>query len=162
MPFWFPAAPVEVTLNPFEVRICNAIAKARAEHKNGQGASSKMRDGRTDIEATIQAFGAELAFCRIANLYPELDVSDEYGGADCISVDGKKVQIKQTEYPTGRLQVADYQGADRCDIYVLMIGKLPRYKYVGYTLAERLFIPDRIGDLGRGKAYLMDQVDLIK
>ena len=101
-------------------------------------------------------FGAEMAFCKLCNLYPDFSIGIRSGGHDC-ELGTKKIDVKQTHYPNGRLLGYIKKKVTECDINVLMIGRLPTFEYIGWVLSEDLIKKENISNLGHGQTYALEQ-----
>lgn len=148
-----------VTLSPQEIAIVRYIAQKRYEAARSAG----VKDQRLDTSSTvldIEGFGAEMAFCKKFNFYPDFTVGARSGGFDVLTRKGAKVDIKYTQYQTGHLLATLKKKGTDTDIYVLVIGKLPNYTIVGYMAAEDLFKDENLKDMGHGVGYVASQEQL--
>lgn len=145
-----------VTLNNAEMSIANYFGKLRYENARSKGiidrrmAPPKM----TNYEIDLEGFAAEMAFCKIANCYPDLDNRVD-NGYDCVW-QGRKVDVKTTRYKTGKL-LATLKDNKNADLYVLMIGEFPTYRLAGVIEASEFLVERNIRDLGRGRGYCLEQ-----
>ena len=91
-----------------------------------------------------------------------LSVNPRTGGVDSVLHSGRRVDVKQTKYPNGRLlrRISDVK--DNVDIYVLMVGQLPTYRFVGWCNSDDLINNNSIIDLGYGPTYGKEQDELSK
>jgi hypothetical protein len=119
--------------------------------------TTNKRDERSHLELHYQGFGAELAVARVLNIYP--DMSSDYSEYDLLW-EGKTINVKSTKYPNGRLLIPEYQGRT-ADWYILVTGEMPEYIIRGVAHADQVFRKENIGDLGKGKAYMMEQNELM-
>jgi len=106
--------------------------------------------------------GAEIAFCKLYNIYPDLTITHRSGGYDCITCSGAKVDVKATIYFSGKLLAVINKHKSDADIYVLMVGKFPTYTWVGWAKAGDLLSDENIIDLGYGPTYALSQDKLNK
>ena len=116
-------------------------------------------------EMNINGFGAELAFCRLCAV--EFDAStiqkeSHFNKEDAILKDGTTVDVKNTVYPNGKLIVRTGKESKRVDIYVLITGTFPMFKFSGWSSYEDIIQQKLIQDLGRGAAYCLSQNSLNK
>lgn len=145
----------EITLNSFECGVAAAMAKDHHERILA-GASAPM----SKIEALLEGHGAELAYGKWANLYPPLELGpDRY---DFMLPDGRTVDVKVTSYPKGRLAVEQKLVFSCVDLYALMVGVFPVYRFAGYFPADQLFKLERLKILNpeHPPAYCADQSEL--
>jgi len=125
-------------------------------------------DAAADIEIDQEACAAEVAFCKLLNIYPfELfkieprssragqDAGDAYLYQARFSID-----IKHTSYESGQLLAVPWKDEQAVDCYVLMIGTMPRFRFAGAMLASELFKEHRLTDLGKGPTYAALQAEL--
>ena len=124
------------------------------------------RDKAIDLyKMNLNGFGAELAFCRLCDV--EFDSStiqeeNHFNKADATLKDGTTVDVKNTTYPNGKLLVRMGKESKCVDIYVLMIGTFPIFKFSGWSGYKDIIQQKLIQDLGRGAAYCLSQNSLNK
>ena len=99
--------------------------------------------GKQDkLEIEINGLGGELAFCKASNCYPDLSLAGEPGTrprADSMLF-AALWDVKTTERKDGRLLVRPTKkGQKACEYYVLVTGKMPDYRIVGWIHADDLF-----------------------
>ena len=148
---------MKVSLTEIEISIAKIAGKMLHEYSIQNGYSTvKKRDDRSQLELQIEGFGYELAVAKALNVYP--DFSSEYSKID-LCWKGRTINVKGTKYSSGRLLVPDFQGKT-ADWYILVTGQLPEYQIRGVAHADDIFKQENIGDLGRGKAYMLNQNQL--
>ena len=69
------------------------------------GVKDKKGGPQSNYYTDLHGFGAELAFGKHRNLYPDLGTSPRSGGSDFINANGEEIDIKCTQYKTGKLIV---------------------------------------------------------
>lgn len=104
---------------------------------------------------------AELAFCKWANLYPNLDVVNQSGTPDLI-YQGWKCDIKATDRADGRLIVPVKKKKGASDVYILGITSGHTVDFKGFAVEDDIINEARIKDLGKGPTYCMDQNELTR
>lgn len=149
-----------ITLNDVEQTICFLVARKRFQNARRLGIPNAKIDQKREY-VDLDGFGGELAFCRSFNLYPDLSI--EIKEWDAVLRDGRTVDIKTTKYEQGHLLVwGEKQTDKKADLYLLMIGKLPTYRFAGYIEVERLFKKENIKSFGYGASYALSQEELRK
>lgn len=148
-----------ITLTDAEIRLAKFIGKARYEAARAANVvDARVDDSRMDLDT--DGFAAELALCRLLNVYPDLTIGPRQGGHDLVW-GGFTIDVKQTTYENGHL-VATLTKADRsCEMYALMTGTLPTFTFRGFATKEQLCAAQNVRDLGRGKGYVLEQSKLI-
>ena len=116
-------------------------------------------------EMNLNGFGAELSFCRLCGV--EFDSStiqkeSHFNNADAILKDGTTVDVKNTIYRNGRLLVRTGKESKRVDIYALVIGTFPVFKFSGWASYKDIIQKKLIINLGMGNSYCLPQNSLIK
>lgn len=150
----------EVTLNEAEQRLTEYVAKKRtAYHQHDE---NKLKNHLnhwdwTQDEVDIEGFGGEIAYCKLMNIYPDLDVELSTPDYDCISTEGEKIDVKTTRYRDGHLIVPVNKITHPADKYVLVTGEFPVYNIVGQCDADQLFMEENIRDFGKGPGYTLGQ-----
>lgn len=151
---------MKITLSKAEQKLAIFLARARHQNARSNGVVDR-KIGPQDCETTdLNGIGGEIAFCKMANLYPDLEIADPSelsDRPDCTLDDGRTIDIKTTKYKNGKLLATLKKDAFRCDLYALMIGEMPTYRYVGMATAGELFREENIEDLGHGKSYALPQ-----
>jgi hypothetical protein len=99
------------------------------------------------------------AFCKLANVYPDLDL-DHTKAEDCFLRSGKSVDVKSTVYESGRLLSVKWKSADKVDLFALMVGRFPKYRCAGFMDSSELLRDGRIINLGHGEGYAATQDEL--
>jgi hypothetical protein len=110
----------------------------------------------------IDGFGAELAFCKMANIYPDLSIEPRCGGHDAVLRSGFTVDIKQTRHQGGKLLATTKKSTSDADIYVLMVGQVPDFVFMGWVESTFLLRADTITDLGYGPTHCLSADKLNK
>jgi hypothetical protein len=155
-----------VTLTDVEVAIVRGIAKKRYNACRAKGIKNSKVGEQSNEQTDAEGFGAELAFCKLHNIYPDLEikprVTEDDDGDARLPIEGGLVDVKSTTYTTGRLITAHWKKPDTVDLYALMVGTLPTYTFKGFIRARDLLIPEKLGSLTGGKAtaYIAEQGEL--
>ena len=124
------------------------------------GANSRQRSTDHPFFLHLEGYGAEIAFASKFNLFPDFTYNPRKGGSDVVTRDGKTVDVKQTKIENGHLLVNPEKAREPSDLYVLMVGEFPAYRYAGYATKEQLFRPESLKDFGYGPSYAIEQKDL--
>ena len=119
----------------------------------------------TLYEMNLNGFGAELVFCRLCGV--EFDSStiqkeSHFSNADAILKDGTTVDVKNTTYPNGKLLVRTGKESKLVDIYALVIGTFPVFKFSGWASYKDIIQKKLIINLGMGNSYCLPQNSLRK
>lgn len=151
---------IESNLNGSEQSLVIRVAKDRSEYDKAKGFIDHRKAEKQTAEFIERnGLGGELAFCKAFNLFP--DIATDYPSEhDAVLPNGMKVEIKTTEYKTGKLLVRRMNDAD---IYVLITGTFPDYNIIGYVKASILAeseqeLTSKSGK--KNKAFVVVQEDL--
>lgn len=115
------------------------------------------------MEMNLNGFGAELAFCRLCNLefnYSTNETENHFSQVDAKLKNGICIDIKNTVYSNGKLIVRQGKEQKLLDIYVLMTGTFPNFKFSGWALYNEIINTANIENLGCGNAYTLPQYKL--
>lgn len=151
-----------IQLNDGEQQICQFIANCRANENDRNGVQDRAFRDIGNYETHLQGFGAEMAFAKMINVYPDFS----YHLRNCKNDIGdlrwndKSIDVKTTQIPNGRLITPYWKVNSKIDIYVLMVGQFPNYEYKGYLYREEFIRQDRLRDLGHGATYVAEQREL--
>ena len=129
----------KVTLNKFEQFTVEELVKKIGQQYIELGWQDRLMCDYTDEDKKqlkIDGHGAEMAFAKMFNCFPDLSVSPRQHGHDII-LDGIKIAIKEPRYTKNPYLVAWRENPD-VEIYVLMICKYPIYEYGGWIDANTL------------------------
>lgn len=148
-----------ISLTLTERKLAEYIAKSRYERSRKRGIEDRKMGDQSNEMTDLEGIAAELAFCNYMNIYPALDVS-RYDDWDCILPDGRKVDVKTTVYPSGRLLAVTWKKDKQIDLFVLMLGQYPTYRCMGYMTAKDLLNEERLTNLGHGPVYAASQAEL--
>ena len=146
-----------VLLNETEQIIAKILAERRYKNNRARGVVDRQIGGQSSEETDLNGLGAEMAFAKMFNVYP--DLGDVPGKEDGITRKGYTYDVKTTKYKNGRLLAVMSKQIEDCNLYVLMIGEFPSYRIVGYARAEDLLSGNYIDDLGRGPGHAMKQTE---
>jgi Family of unknown function (DUF5843) len=157
-----------ITLTETEQKFCHLIAKYRYESARAAGQTNAKRGPQSNEATDLEGIGGEIAFAKLFDLYPTeafkiLPRSAKEDQGDFVLHDGKIVDIKTTKYKTGRLSAVLWKERN-VDLYSLMIGQMPSYKFAGFMTCKELCQDSRISSFpGRpnSKAYIADQKELV-
>jgi len=100
----------------------------------------------------------ELAFCQMHNVWPDIGLTPRSGSPDAV-VKGYRWDVKTTSVQSGRLLATLKENPD-VDAYALAIVDGEKVTFPGWAWKSDLINKDRVGDLGHGKGYVMQQRDL--
>jgi hypothetical protein len=153
-----------IKLTPVEIRLCEHVTKVRMKTNVQNNVNEKKITKDQDLEIEIQGYGAELAFCRLFNIFPDTSThsrSSEEDTGDATLHCGLSVDVKATNYPLGKL-LAPIWKSDNIDLYALMVGDFPDYTFKGFMLKDELRQDRRVGTLGHGPTYIAHQHELME
>ena len=147
---------MNVTLDRMEARIATGLGRMRSHNARAKGIKDRKIGPQDAVDGDINGVGGEFAFCKACGVWPDLTVTPRSGGHDAV-VFGTRFDVKTTKVPDGRLLAPIYKPIDAADAYVLVCGKLPQYRIVGWAWShELLFSGNRI-DLNHGTHFGLDQ-----
>lgn len=152
---------MEIALNDAEQRLVKYLAQKRFDHDRAVNAKATIYHDASALENEINSMGAELAYCKMVNCYPDLDPG-HFGAFDALRRDGATVDIKNTVRPLGRLLVKAKGRNSDPDLYVLMIGKFPIYQYAGEIRSSDVLQECNIDKSLPFPAYAVDKERLWK
>jgi hypothetical protein len=145
-----------VTLNRYEIDMVEHVTKDKLRLED----VAQIQNRTTDFYRRLNAYGAELAFCKLFNLYRDFDI--HYGSYDVVITfhyenyeERKTVDVKQTIYNNGKVWAS--KNSTPCDIYALMVGEIPTFIYRGAIPGEILFRPENLETMGSHEVYAASQ-----
>tara|TARA_R100001530_G_scaffold11339_1_gene10927 strand:+ start:309 stop:815 length:507 start_codon:yes stop_codon:yes gene_type:complete len=151
---------VTVKLSASECAVAQMLASMRTLVSRAAGITNQKQGKQSQHKTEVEGMAAELAFAKHFNICPDLVIKPRAGGSDGI-LKGKTIDVKATDYPAARLMANLSKKKNPSDIFVLLIGKMPEYRIVGYAYAADLINDDNLAKLDNGNTvYALDQADL--
>jgi hypothetical protein len=151
-----------ITLTEAEIKVAEYLVKARRRVRSEW--LEEVRSKRDVIELERDAMEAEIAFCRSQNIYPDIDATCRSTAQqfDCVTSTGVRVDVKWCGRPTDHLMTMPHKiGCSDIDAFVLVQGKRPTYRIVGWVPFATLINVSNLRDFGYGPTYAMKQEDLL-
>ena len=146
---------IKYILSRSEQMICMQLAFMREQISRAVGRVDQKIGNQSGWDTDLQGIGGEFAAAKIYNVYPNMELKPD-SGYDLI-INDKKIDVKTTEYKTGKLLSKLNARLEEVDIFMLVVGRFPDFKLIGWTHAETLCREENIMDLGRGPGYVMNQ-----
>ena len=153
-----------ITLNAAEKKLAEYIANQRQTNARKHGVKNRKISNEDAHKTDLEGFASELAFCKLMNIYPDLEIDAFYTAdrgtmfnGDCYHMGLGCIDVKSTKHKNGHLLATLDKAGYMPDTYALMIGEFPTYKFVGYASAEELLDEKNIKDLGYGNGYALKQ-----
>jgi len=150
----------QISLNQAEIKICEWLAKNRYSSNRTSGVANKKIGPQSNWKTDLNGVGAEFAFCKLINVYPDFSVEPRKGGYDCLTFGGYRIDVKTTVYKSGRLLTKIGTPIEDADYYVLMVGNFPKYTFSGSCSSKDLIDDSNIINLGHGEGYGLGQDQL--
>jgi|688.fasta_scaffold19844_12 hypothetical protein len=125
----------------------------------------KIDKNMSFFDMNKNGFGAELSFCRLTDSVFDsttIEKDNHFLKPDTILNNGLSVDVKTTIYNSGKLLVRIGKEKKPFDLFVLMVGKFPTYRFCGYAKFDEVINEENISDLGWGKGYVLPQHKLHK
>tara|TARA_Y100000310_G_scaffold339234_1_gene431299 strand:+ start:4470 stop:4934 length:465 start_codon:yes stop_codon:yes gene_type:complete len=153
---------MEVELDNGEILMATMLGLLRNSVNRAAGVVDRKKGDLDPTTMDIDGMAAEVAFCKFQNLYPDFSLNPQKLTYDCLTQDGNKVDIKQTHYLDGRLLVNTDKVKAETTHYVLVIGRVPKFRMAGYVEKEEIFRDENLTDLHGRKVYAVEQERLKK
>jgi hypothetical protein len=156
-----------MTLEEGEQEVCKKIAQMRHTKNRMDSIVNKKIGNQSDEFTDLNGIGAELAFCKLFNLYPDLTIyirssanGDDLG--DC-KLNGKLIDVKATVHEHGRLLTVPWK-KPTVYAFALMVGTFPEYSFRGFLMADELINEDRLGRMPGSSidSYFAEQEELVE
>ena len=160
-------------LNSQELDLCKRIAVARNASNRAGGIRDAKIGGGTSIEVDMRGMCGELAFCKLFKIYPvtifesgEKDVvkssSKRTDEGDAVLPNGKIVDVKTTNFNTGRLIAPRWKKPGIIDLFALMTGENDTFVFRGFMSEKELLRPHRLRQMRRDapESFVADQNEL--
>ena len=151
-------------LNKAEQKLAQYLANARYAAATKRNRQPGVVGPQSVQLSHLEGVAAEIAFCKLCNVYPDLDIDADavLPDFDCTTPEHGRVDVKVTKYLDGNL-IAYMGKVDHCaDCYALMVGEFAVYECKGWATAAELFRTENVRDLGHGPVYALPQNRLRK
>ncbi len=143
-----------ITLSEAEQRLAKFLAKSRYENARKKNIKNNRIGSQSDSSTDLEGIAAEIAFCKLFNLYPDLQIG-ELPAYDAMLRDGRAVDVKATKYQSGHVTAVMNKKDMPADLYALMVGTFPSYRFAGFCRGDELMAS--IKDLGHGPTHAISQ-----
>jgi hypothetical protein len=152
-----------ILLNSGEQDVCIFAAQSRMKYAEIYKRKNLKVSDDDAFQIDLNGFGAEMAFCKMNNLYPDFSNEAKKNGIDIgdALLDGKRVDIKTTKRKNGHL-IAGTWKEQTVDVYALLVGEFPEYEFKGYMPACELFKENRLKNLSTRPCYAAKQNELVE
>ena len=148
-----------ITLTEAEQRLSKFLATRRYQNARSKGIKDNKIGDQSNISTDLEGMAAEIAACRLLNVYPDLQ-TESIPVHDLVTSKGYTVDVKVTRYESGKLLAVKNKISNPSDFYMLMIGTFPNYRCAGFASRDDLLCEDTLTDLGRGEGHALHQSDL--
>jgi len=149
--------PTFIQLNEAEQRLASYLARRRYKNNRAAGVKDKKIGDQSVEQTDMLGIAGEIAMAKYLNLYPDTTVGIRSGSCDLHTHDNLTIDVKTSAYPTARLTAPAGTSIHKASIYVLVVGTMPTFKIVGWAWAKDLINEGRIGSLGHGPTYVLEQ-----
>tara|TARA_X000001388_G_scaffold64824_1_gene51114 strand:+ start:771 stop:1367 length:597 start_codon:yes stop_codon:yes gene_type:complete len=157
-----------VSLNTEEKDFCEVLALLRYKQARNKNIKSTLVKYSKDVlEADREGVFSEMAFCKLAGVYPEfvftIAVMSVKNGNDYGDVlyKGKSIDVKSTRHEHGKL--ISHGVNPNVDYYSLMVGNNGNYRLAGLMKADKLCSKERYGlhNVFKRECYKAEQNELM-
>jgi hypothetical protein len=151
----------EIELIDYEIILAETLGNLRCRNSEGKNTQNFGTD-MTIEQRNINAVGAEMAFCKWLNVWPDLTTFTRKGGCDC-KWGEVRIEIKNTPTTKHRLQVKQNGHPYDSDIFVLVRGGPIAYEITGWCSRGAIIRPELLTNPGFAICYqlTMDKLNPI-
>ena len=146
-----------IQLNEAEQRLAKYLARRRYSSNRASGVTDKKVGDQSVEQTDLLGIAGEIAVAKYLNLYPDTTISIRSGSCDLQTHNGLMIDVKTSAYHTARLTAPITTQIHKASVYVLVVGTMPTFKIVGWAWAKDLINDGRVGDLGHGPTYVLEQ-----
>lgn len=150
-----------ITLTEYEQAIAKFSAQKRSENNRKHGVKNNNFTKYSDLEVDLQGFGAEMAFCKLFNSFPDFTIgvrSAKEDRGDC-AVEGLRIDVKSNRNANGDLFVG-INKHPTVYAYALMTGLFPQFTFRGFMLASEIMAKHRVAKMPGGLCFKAEQREL--
>ena len=153
---------MKVSLNNAEQKLAVYLGRSRFQNARSRGIPNMKMGPQSNEQTDIEGAAAEIAYCKLMNIYPDTEITAVLPNEDAIARCGWGIDVKSTRYPFGRLLAVCSKAGKAPDCYALMIGTFPEYRFAGHMTSAELLKSERLTNLGHGEGYAAHQKELDK
>lgn len=150
-----------LTLSVYEQEIARICAEKRSSNNRKHNVHNNNFTKYSDFEIDLQGFGGEMAFCKLFNLFPDMQIgvrSAKEDVGDCI-IDGMAVDVKTSRNDHGNLFVG-INKQPTVYAYALMTGLFPQFTFRGFFLTSDMMSQSRVTKMPGGLCFKANQNEL--
>jgi hypothetical protein len=140
--------------------LCEFIGQNRSKINRDNNIKDAKIGGQDGVNADIQGFKAEYAFCKHFNLFPDFNVTPRNGSADGVTKKGTRYDIKSTDRKNGNL-LSTLKVNNDIDVYILAYIDNDTVEFIGWAKKTDLIREENIKNLEYGNVYFLDRSKLI-
>ncbi len=149
---------MKISITPHEREMLTLIARKR----HSMNAAAKVTEAKVSNldgeEITIDGIMGEYAVCKRYNVLFDISTLPRSGSYDCV-INGKRIDVKSTRYPNGRL-IKTLKPNPDVDLYILAINYTDEVDLIGWMWAKDFVVPEHITDLGYVDIYCVERKKL--
>lgn len=153
-----------VTLTIDEQIHADFVGKKRQENNEQKNTyNQRVNTDRDDEELNVQGSRGEFAFCKLFNLFPDMNINTrtmKEDNGDAL-LDGKVVDVKTGKRDWGGLLIPlKHRNKTSIYAYALMTGEDDTYTFRGFYLGKDAYDDKFIKNLGYGDTFVIPQKEL--
>jgi len=153
---------MKIILNEAEQKLSIYLAKSRYKNARKKSIENRKIGPQSNELTDLNGIGAEIAYCKVNNCYPDTSITEKLPFADALTHEGNFIDVKNTTYSSGHLVAARWKTGEGVDYYCLVVGNFPEYRIAGYMKKDELLKKSRLKDLGHGAGFAATQNELIE
>jgi hypothetical protein len=146
---------IKVKLSNSEIAVCQMIGNMRHIASRASSTVDRQMGNQGSLDIDQHGVIGEYAFCKYWNIHLDMDIMARSGSYDC-KLNGKRIDIKSTNYLSGRL-IATAKDNPDVDIYVLAIIDGNTVNFPGWMDKDNFITDENLTDLGHGPTYALGQ-----
>ena len=147
-----------IILSRWEKEIAWNTAKRRTKNNRDRGIPDENISGRDTVTQDYYSFCGELAFCKLLNIYPDLEVLDR--NKHDARHNGHCYDIKTILDPGHNLVVRRNKKHKPSERYALMLRETEEaYRFIGWATADEVFNRELFEHMAQ-PAYLVQKDEL--
>ena len=143
-------------LNEIERKMAVMLGQARMGNSADWGLTNNKISHRSQKSIDYDGAAAEILVARLLNVYPDLTTKELHHD---LLFHGYTIDVKCTNYETGRLLATTNKAVKPCDYYILMIGSDFKFRCAGVASGKDLFRDEKIMHI-KTPVYAMTQDEL--
>lgn len=152
-----------IEFDEMEQILVRAVGQARYDNAKRHNLQESRPNIMDPFLADFEGFAGEMAFCKMANIYPDFEIGfnrAKNDKGDCTYC-GYSIDIKTSMKDTQKLIVKPWKKG-KVDVFAMITGKFPTYTFRGFYPSFMVFDDKNLKEMFGNNNYVIEQDKLMQ